>query len=1214
MFTNAEEIPGINVRNMINMHGGGIGQIAWMPNHDVIAASCLDNSIRLYDSGSGASLEILTGHSNAVLGLSYSPDGRKLATASEDYTIRIWDLASRKCEKIVEGHTDSVLSVSWSADGQLLASSSKDRTVRVWTSQGDSFRTLQCGLHYSSHVAWSPQGKILAFASTDKNIWLWDAQIEKWLSALEGHAGPVTRLAWSSTGTTLASASDDRTIRVWSFPTGRPVSILEGHTNNVIDVSFSFDTRLLASKSKDGTVTLWRCDNWEPVARIDDSVSQQEVSGLSFHPKQSILTTFCTPENALRLWNLNIAELLIAASDSQTIRYTSAKVVLVGESNVGKSCLALRLAENRYEEQGTTHGMRRWNITWEQLNPGATLPPSEKRDVFLWDLGGQNEYRLIHQLFLHDTTLAFVLFDPTRGRTAREEVEGWSKRLEKQLHGRTSTKFLVGAKLDQDNTTIDRAAIDRLLKNCGFKNYFTTSAKTGGGIPDLRKAIAQALDWTFLAKTSRPALFQRIRDEIGQSVKKGDVVILYSELERLVRNENRADFDSKAVNTVVEQLAMQGVITDARLASGDRALVLQISEVERYGGSLVIAARDNARGVPAIEEKEIASPTMSFPGIDEDKRLPRLKERIVLECVVQLFLEHGICLRHEGLLIFPSLFQPTESDRKRIGTHSAAVYYDFSGAIDNIYSSLVAQIAISNRFGRMRLWDDRAEFEPIGEGVYGLCKVERRGGFAHLDVYFNGNISEEVRALFMNFIDNHLRQQGVEIYEHIEATCVCGYIFPEEVIRMRIADESHDIGCPTCDRRVEISKGVQQARESDPDLDKKTWALRTVIEKKKKEIVQEAKKVFAQRDVRKQGTDRLRILHISDLHMTDDVNPIAMLQPLIADLRDRTEGNGEEIGWGFEQLDYLVVSGDLTNRALPQEFENARVFISGLIEHFQLTAERCIIVPGNHDLSWDEPVYKWSGRRPKDVEKLAQGTYVEQPKILGLRDNNHYRLRFKNFSEYFYHPLIQKEYPLAFSEQCIPFLFPENRIQFLAMNSCWEIDEFFPSRSSIHPDSLSYGIAEADNQIEEAKKKRLLPFNASVLRVATWHHPVSGNEKMRNDSFLDRLRQAGVKLCLHGHIHEELTDVNQYLQPVRRIFLTGAGSFGAPAHARPESIPRLYNVLLIAPNHKRVWIHTRCLRKDGGAWEGWAVWPGSVSTERRTYYEIEIPSGSEIGS
>jgi len=36
-------------------------------------------------------------------------------------------------------------------------------------------------------------------------------------------------------------------------------------------------------------------------------------------------------------------------------------------------------------------------------------------------------------------------------------------------------------------------------------------------------------------------------------------------------------------------------------------------------------------------------------------------------------------------------------------------------------------------------------------------------------------------------------------------------------------------------------------------------------------------------------------------------------------------------------------------------------------------------------------------------------------------------------------------------------------------------------------------------------------------------------------------------------------------------------------------------------------VHTRCLRKGGGAWEGWAVWEGEEPTAKKTFYQIRLP-------
>src|SRR5262249_42152183 len=150
----------------------------------------------------------------------------------------------------------------------------------------------------------------------------------------------------------------------------------------------------------------------------------------------------------------------------------------------------------------------------------------------------------------------------------------------------------------------------------------------------------------------------------------------------------------------------------------------------RYAGSLIIAARENPSGVPALEEQIVTTGQMTFPGVKDQDRLPPTQERTVLECVVQLLLEHGICLKHEGLLIFPTLF-PTYAvqDTTQTGS-SVSLNYDFSGAIDNIYSSLVVRAALSERFGRVRLWQDGAEFEQPGQGVCGLRKLGNRRGVA----------------------------------------------------------------------------------------------------------------------------------------------------------------------------------------------------------------------------------------------------------------------------------------------------------------------------------------------------------------------------------------------------------------------------------------------------------------------------------------------------
>jgi hypothetical protein len=175
------------------------------------------------------------------------------------------------------------------------------------------------------------------------------------------------------------------------------------------------------------------------------------------------------------------------------------------------------------------------------------------------------------------------------------------------------------------------------------------------------------------------------------------------------------------------------------------------------------------------------------------------------------------------------------------------------------------------------------------------------------------------------------------------------------------------------------------------------------------------------------------------------------------------------------------------------------------------------------------------------------------------------------------------------------------------------VDEFFPSRSGVHLGALARGLKQAAEQLERAGEGKAAP-----LRIAILHHPVTGNEKIQEDAFLEQLASNGFELCLHGHVHQDRRDAVCHLDVDRDLRVVGAGSFGAPVQDRPEATPRLYNLLEIRRDRSRVRVQTRALRHGGGAWGPWAVWPepgragGCVA-----WYEIALRqagSPSEQGS
>ena len=535
--------PGVKLVRTLRGHKGYIGRIAWSPDGRMLASPCQDQTIRLWDAETGERLRTLEGHTGAVWSVAFDPAGRTLASGSDDNTVKLWEPTSGKLVRTLKRLQSAVNSVAFDPAGHILASGGADGAVRLWkAASGRLLRTLEGHQKHIESVVFEPAGRTLASGSDDSTVKLWDAASGQLLRTLEGHKGRVLSVAFDSTGRTLVSGGFDYAVKLWDVTSGRLLRTLEGHTRSVRCVAFQADGRLVASKGGDDTIRLWSSNTGACLSIIPERASSYWPPGLAFHPHLPLLATVgsdpSTPQDEsdrlIHIWELDLA-VLLGQLAAPTITYTSAKVVLVGESNVGKSYLAHRIATGHRPKKGTiksTHGMMFWPLEPERLCAEAKAPENQRRDVVLWDMGGQEEYRLIHQLFLHDTTVALVLLDPTRGATAFKEVEAWNKYLDKQLRGRAAVKLLVGAKLDQASDTMDRQGLERLCQECGFAGFYESSGLTGRGMPQLCEAVAKAIDWDGLGLTSRPELFQRIRDEIEARRKLGEVVLHITDLHR----------------------------------------------------------------------------------------------------------------------------------------------------------------------------------------------------------------------------------------------------------------------------------------------------------------------------------------------------------------------------------------------------------------------------------------------------------------------------------------------------------------------------------------------------------------------------------------------------------------------------------------------------------------------------------------------------------
>ncbi len=333
----------------------------------------------------------------------------------------------------------------------------------------------------------------------------------------------------------------------------------------------------------------------------------------------------------------------------------------------------------------------------------------------------------------------------------------------------------------------------------------------------------------------------------------------------------------------------------------------------------------------------------------------------------------------------------------------------------------------------------------------------------------------------------------------------------------------------------------------------------------------------------------MNILHLSDLHFDKLEQAILWHGQLAADLREMN----------CEKLHAIVLSGDLTQRASKDEFDAAAHFIELVAQQFSLALSQFVVVPGNHDLSWDESKKSYELKYRRDLPSPpGDGTfYPHSAEVIEVVDGLKGQKRFENFSQ-FYRQVSGQPYALDFAHQFDLVDFPDENVLFLGLNSAWEIDHRFTKRAGIHLLALTRALNKI-RATDSWKDRR---------KIAVWHHPLqsSGEDRIKDDEFLDQLAKEGFRIVLHGHIHKPQRVIIPYdgYSTGRHLHVLSAGTFGAPTHEWVPGFPLQYQLIKLSAD--KVMVETRKREKPGGAWMPDARWPNGPGRDPVPRYELPL--------
>ena len=183
----------------------------------------------------------------------------------------------------------------------------------------------------------------------------------------------------------------------------------------------------------------------------------------------------------------------------------SCKVVLIGESGVGKTAIISRFIRDSFEEGQEVSTMASYiskEIFIEEFNVKLKLD--------IWDTAGQEKYRSLTKFFYKDAAVAILVYDVTREETFKELSDYWTK----QLIDCGSEKLIVGIAGNKCDLINEEAVSETKVKDLASNinaTFQLTSAKTNTGIDTLFQKLGEKFLKTHNAETPEDEEIQRKR-------------------------------------------------------------------------------------------------------------------------------------------------------------------------------------------------------------------------------------------------------------------------------------------------------------------------------------------------------------------------------------------------------------------------------------------------------------------------------------------------------------------------------------------------------------------------------------------------------------------------------------------------------------------------------------------------------------------------------
>ena len=162
------------------------------------------------------------------------------------------------------------------------------------------------------------------------------------------------------------------------------------------------------------------------------------------------------------------------------------KILLLGDSSVGKTCFLMRYTDNTFQE------IHMSTIGLDYRLKSMTLKSGKNVKVQIWDTAGQDRFRAITKNYYKGAHGIILIYDVTN-QLSFDNVSNWINQIKEEASDKV-TIFLVGNKIDDvENRKIQTESGKNLAENFQLQ-FYETSAKTGENVEKTFQALVEKID------------------------------------------------------------------------------------------------------------------------------------------------------------------------------------------------------------------------------------------------------------------------------------------------------------------------------------------------------------------------------------------------------------------------------------------------------------------------------------------------------------------------------------------------------------------------------------------------------------------------------------------------------------------------------------------------------------------------------------------------